>query len=476
MILRAHLVWILLMTAGVTAGAALYSFSRTSLYTSHADVVVQPRLFSASGQPLAPDMGTEQAVATSGAVVVRAAKALGVAPDALVKSLSVAVPANTHVLRIGATSPVPAEAQVYAGALAAAYVDYWNEQQQAALEASAAKTGTPATAIAKTEIITAAGLPSTPSSPNHLVDLGIAVVVGLAAGVGTAFARDRLDDRLRSLSDLEQRAGAPVIGDLPAMRYRGYDPPARMATLTDPDGDLAAAYRELRTRTQHALMRNDAKILLITSPTPAGHPVVVAANLAVSLAQSGLAVTLVGADPADIQPSALLDVPYEPGLSDVVRDRVALAAALHLCSVAGLAVLPGGWTGGDHGPLLRNGTIGTVLSKLATKADVVIVVAPAMLSGAITGVLAEFADLAVLVVDAARTTRRAVVAAAAQLEPLRPTLIGCVLDNVGRPRKPPLRTPMASEPGHRQLEHEIPKAGENQWRIRLTALSTKGIR
>ncbi|MDQ0381541.1 Wzz/FepE/Etk N-terminal domain-containing protein [Amycolatopsis thermophila] len=435
MFLRAQLLWIILVTAVVTAGATAYSFSRPAEYTANADVLVLPRLFTVSSAPQQPDMSTERTVATSGAVLSGAADSLGVPPEALAQGRSVTVPPNTHVLRFGYTSRSPAEAQQSAQALAAAYVNY-----QAAIEAPAQR-GTPAMSA---EIITGAALPTSPSDPNHLTDVGIALLVGLVLGVGTAFVRDRLDDRLRSVTDVEQRAGVPVIGELPAVRYGSDDPHARLVTLNAPDSDAARAYRDMRATTVHALRAGSARarppsgrILLVTSPAQAGQAVV-AANLAVSLAQSGLSVTLVAADPAGLQPGAMFGLPDEnPGLADVIREGATLVAALQTGPVDGLTVITGGSIGGPDDLLLSDGAVGEVLGTVSAGADLVIVVAPAVLAGPVTGVLAEFANLALLVVDAGRTTRRDLAAASARLQPLRPRLIGCVLDNVGRPREAP---------------------------------------
>src|SRR2546430_7681891 len=181
---RAHVLWIAVTTLIVTLGAGLYSYSQTPMYKAQAEVLVQPRVYSTNSAPQAPDMGTEKAVASSGTVLTIAAEALGVPERALGKGWSVSVPLNTHILQIGHMSHDPAEAQRFAQALASAYVTYWLQQQNAAKEASKPKPGTDPTAAANTAIITAAGLPTAPSSPDHTVDLAIAVFLGLALGAG----------------------------------------------------------------------------------------------------------------------------------------------------------------------------------------------------------------------------------------------------------------------------------------------------
>src|ERR1022692_1306200 len=126
--LRVHLLWILLVTGAVVGGATAISWSRNPVYKSHVDVLVQPRLFTQTSAPQAPDMGTEKAVASSGVVLENASSSLGISAAELHSGLSVGVPLQTDILRISYASTDPAQAQRRAQAVADAYVAYWIAQ------------------------------------------------------------------------------------------------------------------------------------------------------------------------------------------------------------------------------------------------------------------------------------------------------------------------------------------------------------
>jgi len=60
-------------------------------------------------------------------------------------------------------------------------------------------------------LITPAALPTSPSSPKKGLDYGVALLLGLSLGIGTAAMRDRLSDRLRGPTDLESRTITPLL-------------------------------------------------------------------------------------------------------------------------------------------------------------------------------------------------------------------------------------------------------------------------
>jgi capsular polysaccharide biosynthesis protein len=60
-----------------------------------------------------------------------------------------------------------------------------------------------------------AAVPSNPVSPNLMLNLGLAVAVGLILGVGMALFLEYLDDSWRSPEEAEQVSGVPTFGVIP---------------------------------------------------------------------------------------------------------------------------------------------------------------------------------------------------------------------------------------------------------------------
>jgi polysaccharide biosynthesis transport protein len=424
--LLAKLGWVLLVAAVVTLGAAALSWTRTPMYRSSADVLVEPRAVPGVTTLQAPDMGTEKAIASSGAVVALASHSLGVPTGDLSAGLSVSVPVDTHVLRISVSNPDPVQARLWAQTLAEAYV---------AFHASALPAGLPAGAKPPAQIITSAGLPRSPASPDHLLDLGVAAVIGLSLGVGTAILRDRFDDRVRGPADLEERTGAPTLALVPAFRRRRDGFAGRLVIGHGPDSAVAEAYRNLRSRVLQVARHGEVRTIVVTSPARQA-TTTVAANLAAALALTGRRVVLVCADLRRPRAHQLFGVDNRVGLTGVVAGA-SLVQALRTTGIDGLMMLPAGEYAVDPGAVLQAPVLPRVLDELRRRADLVVIEAPPVLAGADTPALAERAELVLLVGDARRTTRGEVDAAARQLTHVRATVAGCVLDNVGRTRRLP---------------------------------------
>ncbi|MDQ6851594.1 MAG: hypothetical protein M3070_16975 [Actinomycetota bacterium] len=414
------------MTLVVVGGAAVLSWSRTPNYVASADVLVPPRIIVAGTTPLEPDMGSELAVAESARVREIAARAPGV--GRIGSGLSVGVALNTHVLHISYSASTPRAAQRNAQAFADAYVTFWLSQQA---------TGTSGRAGVATRngglralVITPATLPTAPSSPNHAVDLGIAVAIGLILGIGTAWVRDRFDDRLRGVEDLEAHSASPVLATISRVRGARRDVGARLVTLRSPMSQAAAPYQDLRRLLVRQATQQSARSLLVTSPLGDCHAAV-AANLAVSLARTHKRVVLVCADMGATHGRHPLGTFDGAGLADVLEGRAGLAAALHETGVDGLRMLPAGRMLGDTAATFDEPELRRILRQLRALADTVVIDAPAAL-GAQIGGLGELAEMIVLVADARHTTRAQVRAATGRLAQYDNRFLGCVLDGYGR--------------------------------------------
>jgi polysaccharide biosynthesis transport protein len=241
------------VTLAVVAAAAAFAFTRTPLYRSEVDVLVQPAP-AAAGSAVAqePDMGTEEGIVASGVVLGTASQATGVPIGALASGLSVTARGSSYLLQISYSDPHPYTAQQRAQAIAQAYTSFRSPSSSN-------------TAIVAT-LITPASLPTSPYSPDYVIDIGAALIVGLALAVATAWGRDHLDDRLRGPLDLERQANADVLALIPAFRPDGREPSGRLAMTVSPGSVVAEAYQGLRKRMLRAAAARDSRTFLVTSP------------------------------------------------------------------------------------------------------------------------------------------------------------------------------------------------------------------
>jgi len=440
--LRAHLAWILLITLAVTAGAYVVAKTQTAIYTSQATVVVFGESASAnSQQPVI--MATEKGIVSSEAVMSIASRSVHLSQRALQSGLSVSVPVDTNLLDIAFSDPNPRVAQRAAEGIAYAYIVFRTPKTPTV--APGTKTPTPVPTVpgaVQPSLITDAGLPTSPTSPNRWLDVGVALILGLALGTGVALVRDAIDDRLRGPLDLATQANAPVLVLIPAFRTQKGSAGGRLVVVHSPGSRVAEAYRDLRTRVLHAASGRDVDALLVTSSIREDKATV-AANLAAALALSGRRVILVCADLRWGRTHELFGLSNGVGLTSVLSERASLASALRDTHVGGLQLLSAGPAIPDPAAMLQSPALHRLLGKLRGRADFVVIDAPPMLASADTAALADLSDMILLVADARLSRRAQVRAATHQLGRAREDLIFCVFDNVGqgRPLPRPSGTP-----------------------------------
>jgi len=441
--LAAHAFLILAVVIVTIGGAGLLVHSQTLLYKSQAVVSVEPAAVAASsGNP--PNMATEEGVATSEIVLARASLLLNVPVAALASGVSAKSPGTTTLLQITYADPDPRIAQQRAQAIAQAYVSYRSPQSTGARGQNPAKSTAP-TAV----LITPASLPTSPASPNRVLDMGIAVIVGFALGIGAALLRDRMDDRVRGVFDLEAQADAPALGLIPSFRPGWRDPRGRLVMVTKPGSIVAEAFRGLRTRLL-LTGRGNSKAVLVTSPGWEDRSTI-AANLAVAIAQSGRSVVLVCADLRRGRAHELFAPVNGYGLSGLLEGRTDLAEALQATEVPGLRLLPPGVAPADPAALLERSAWRMALDDMHMLADTVIIEAPPVLTSADLQPMANFTEIILMVADAKRTTRAQLRVAAREVRRMRGNLAGCVLDNVGARRRLRSARPQPVAEGHAEV-------------------------
>ena len=264
------------------------------------------------------------------------------------------------------------------------------------------------------DVVKRATPPENPASPQPLRDGAAGAIIGLLAGLGLAMFRAQTDDRIRTHAEATWAAGVPVIATVPRIRGWRRNSDAYLVTVKDPGSPAAEAYRTIR-QTMAAMGRTKSiNSVVVTSGGPGAGKSSTAANLAVACAQAGLRTALVSADLRRPRLHEFFNVPNDAGLGPMLAGKDG-RVILHHPDIDNLRIYTSGPATAHAGELLDHGGVESILDKLSADADVVILDAPPLASGADPLVLAAHCDLTVLCMRQSRALGRATAAAVEEL-------------------------------------------------------------
>jgi capsular exopolysaccharide synthesis family protein len=180
----------------------------------------------------------------------------------------------------------------------------------------------------------------------------------------------------------------------------------------------------------------------------------VAVNLATTIALTGKKVALLDADMRYPGIHRALDLPLEPGLSDIFVGRSELGAAITPRHHGGLLVIPAGPPPPNPTELLGSRRMDQIISMIRGLADILIIDTPPF-GLADAYVLASKVDGVIVIVRPGYTSRNRARAMQAQLEQAGATMLGTVLNRASwAHRKTPAGYGVAS-PGQGQGDSSL---------------------
>jgi polysaccharide biosynthesis transport protein len=179
-----------------------------------------------------------------------------------------------------------------------------------------------------------------PQAEKHLI---MAALIGLFVGAGIVVFIDRLDDRPRTVTDLEQLFNMPVLGQLPLMKPQSRRAAVPILQLEDSRYPVIEAYQSLRSALFYTTaVKSQPKSIMITSARPDDGKSMVSSNFAITLAQTGARVLLVDADLRRGVLHRHFSTDASPGLSDVLAEKCSWTEATYKTSVPNLDLVPCG--------------------------------------------------------------------------------------------------------------------------------------
>jgi capsular exopolysaccharide synthesis family protein len=277
-------------------------------------------------------------------------------------------------------------------------------------------------------------------SPRGVLVFPLALVLGLMLGGGLAYLAEATDTSFRSPEEIRRRLGLQVLGLVPvlkqdaaALRKIGagealLDP--SLCAYYRPKSKDAEAYRGVRTSLYFSTRGQRSRVIQVTSPNAYDGKSTLAANLAISIAQSGKRVLLVDGDLRRPRVDKLFGVPNRVGFASVLTGQAEPQEAIQQTQVPGLSVLPSGPLPANPAELLTSARFQELLGWLGEQFDYVLLDSPPLLAVTDPSVVAPRVDGVILALRQAKRSRVEAERAKEILATLGGNVLGVVVNAV----------------------------------------------
>jgi non-specific protein-tyrosine kinase len=275
-------------------------------------------------------------------------------------------------------------------------------------------------------IYSAATPPVSPTGPHPSRTALTWAILALLAGTALVYGYEYLSDLPGSPEEVSEMAGAPVLATIPVVRGRR----ARRRLIEEgraqPLDD--EGYRLVRTNVQFASVDQPPRTLLITSALPGEGKTTTASNLALAFAEGGRSVVLVDGDLRRPSVHRLFDAPSGHGLTELIFTIHQNGRRPGHQVYRNLSVIPAGPLPPNPADILGSERMGTVIDRLNSQADIVILDAPPVLAASDAAILSTMVDGVILVVDLHKTKRREIRRAREAIEAVNGRIMGVVVN------------------------------------------------
>lgn len=167
-----------------------------------------------------------------------------------------------------------------------------------------------------------------PAWPDPFKILLVALVGGLGAGFGLAMLAFFFDDKVQSITDVEESIGVPFLGGVPYWVHSDLVSRIRPIVSDEHRSGAAEAYRALRTNVITAVEKAGKKVVLFTSADSKEGKTLTSLNTAIMIAKAGKKVLLMDMDLRRGVLHKSFEMERTPGIIDILKDRQPLSSII----------------------------------------------------------------------------------------------------------------------------------------------------
>ena len=280
--------------------------------------------------------------------------------------------------------------------------------------------------MSNVSIVDLATPPQSPYRPNWPVNFAVGLLLGLAAGVGLAFAIHLLFDNIIDPGDVRSKLHLPVLGVIPMEEENR----TLQEALFDRKSDISEAYYSTLTALKFARPEGLPRTLFVTSSRPGEGKSTSAFAIASSMARLGSKVLLIDSDLR--KPTFLSNRRDQFGLAHLLGSEDPLAEFVQATQIDRLSLLPVGRFTGSAAELLSSARLPGIILEASREYDHVVIDGPPVLGLTDAPLLGSVAEVTVIVVESRESRTSSVLEMVRRLQDAGSNVIGVILTKLTR--------------------------------------------
>ncbi len=277
--------------------------------------------------------------------------------------------------------------------------------------------------------------------PNERTHQTMGLAMGLLLGFAFAFLLETMDTSIRTIEEIEEFVGVPVLGVAPIVVLEPMQEPFEPGPgklLPDNPGTIihyhprdpaSEAYRALTSTLEFTFFNEGHRVLLIASATPQEGKTTSVSNIGIGLANSGKKTILLDCNLRHPGVTKIFGLSGHAGLAEALGGFVPWRVCAYPTMVENLDVIPTGSLPGQPVELIKNG-LPNLLRELSTIYSAIIVDSPPVLPVADAAIISSMAGGTLLVYSQGRAPRDVLIRARTKIETAKGRVLGTFLNKV----------------------------------------------
>lgn len=276
-------------------------------------------------------------------------------------------------------------------------------------------------AASNVAVVEPAEVPARPSAPSLLINLTVALLMGVALAAVAVFALDQIDEGIHDPNELKTQLQVPLLGHTPMLEG------TVLEALADTKSPFYEAFFSVRSNLGFATAQGFPKSIMVTSTRPAEGKTSSSVALSVVVGRTGRRVLLIDADMRSPSVHALVGASNEVGLSNILAGQQDWRSAVQPTPFKNVALIATGPMPPNAAELLSGESLDRLLRECAAEYDHIIVDSPPVLGLADAPLLARAVEGCVVIVETKGVAVRAVRNSIDRLRMAHGTIFGAVL-------------------------------------------------